>query len=266
MKTAYIIYDKARIHTNLGFADMLISAFGEHGWDAKLAYAEGFSPERDGLPDIAVMRTVDWELSKLLEDSSVVVSNNSEVGRICNDKYLTYLLLNELGIPTMPTRLIERGSYEGLDYPAVLKSLGGHGGSEVFWVADRAELEHKMSGLNHDTAIIQSPASGLGKDLRVYVLGGKIVKGIMRTSDKDFRSNYSLGGKIQAVEVPSAVAEAALKVASTLKADLCGVDFIFHKGEPVINEIEDVVGTRMLYAATDIDIVKMYVEYLVARF
>ena len=37
---------------------------------------------------------------------------------------------------------------------------------------------------------------------------------------------------------------------------------MYHNGVPVINEIEDVVGSRMLYATHDMDIVAMFVEYI----
>ena len=40
---------------------------------------------------------------------------------------------------------------------------------------------------------------------------------------------------------------------------------VFNNGKPIINEIEDAVGTRMLYANTNIDAVKEYISWIVKR-
>jgi len=45
--------------------------------------------------------------------------------------------------------------------------------------------------------------------------------------------------------------------------DMVGIDFILDdNGNLVFNEIEDVVGARMLYQCSDIDIVKEYLSYI----
>jgi glutathione synthase/RimK-type ligase-like ATP-grasp enzyme len=54
------------------------------------------------------------------------------------------------------------------------------------------------------------------------------------------------------------------RVLSSVQFGLAGIDFVFHNGEAVFNEIEDVVGARMLYQYTDIDIVDLYVEHIVS--
>lgn len=45
--------------------------------------------------------------------------------------------------------------------------------------------------------VYQKPASDLGRDLRVWLIGGKIIAAVLRKSDTDFRSNYCLGGSAQ---------------------------------------------------------------------
>ena len=41
---------------------------------------------------------------------------------------------------------------------------------------------------------------------------------------------------------------------------LAGVDLMFDRGRPVVNEVEDVVGSRMLYQTSDIDIVSLFLD------
>ena len=45
---------------------------------------------------------------------------------------------------------------------------------------------------------------------------------------------------------------------------LVGIDFVFHRGKMVFNEIEDVVGARMLYSKTDINIVSLYLDFILS--
>ena len=53
-----------------------------------------------------------------------------------------------------------------------------------------------------------------------------------------------------------------LKIASLLKFDYIGIDFVFNEGKIVFNEIEDSVGARMVYEKTDIDILRLYCDYI----
>ena len=46
---------------------------------------------------------------------------------------------------------------------------------------------------------------------------------------------------------------------------LVGVDFLFHQGQLVFNEIEDAVGTRMLYMHTQLDIASDYLDWILNR-
>ena len=55
------------------------------------------------------------------------------------------------------------------------------------------------------------------------------------------------------------------KVIRLFDFDFVGIDFIFNNGKMVFNEIEDVVGSRMVYTYTDIDIVEMYVDYILEK-
>mgnify|MGYP000090003010 CR=1 FL=1 len=41
-----------------------------------------------------------------------------------------------------------------------------------------------------------------------------------------------------------------------------GIDFLFDGGHLIFNEIEDTVGARMVYDKTDIDIIKLYCDYI----
>ena len=103
------------------------------------------------------------------------------------------------------------------------------------------------------------PNSG---DLRLFVLNKKVVGAVLRQSKNDFRSNFSLGGEVTAYQPEKVIIEIAIKVATLLDADYIGVDFIKVEDKWCINEIEDPVGARMLYKTSNIDVIKLLVDYI----
>jgi len=142
----------------------------------------------------------------------------------------------------------------------VAKPLDGHGGADVIW----AENAGALRGLSVPY-LVQQPMQ-TGWDMRVYILGNRIYRAVLRTSDTDFRSNFSLGGHASLVE-PDADAQALVsRVTAVLPIDFAGIDLLRNRaGEYVIGEIEDAVGCRMLYDLTDLDAAKDYMHYIAAQ-
>ena len=64
------------------------------------------------------------------------------------------------------------------------------------------------------------------------------------------------------VEPPDQVIRMVKRIVPELMADFIGIDFVFGDGQVYLNEIEDVVGTRMLYSLTGMDPARMYMEYI----
>lgn len=152
-------------------------------------------------------------------------------------------------------------------FPYIMKSCDGHGGTEVFWI-DNSDKLFEMKDwfqLSNKEFIIQKPCSELGKDMRIYVMGNEIISGVLRYNPDSFKSNYSLGGKAQKVDPADYQIDIVKKIVNFLKSDYIGVDFIFDNGKWVLNEIEDVVGARMLYEVTGIDIAREYCKYIVSK-
>lgn len=257
----WIIYDRCDAEKNGWFIEQISQNGRKYGIDFRLVLTEDFDENEMSdnlrLPEIAIVRSRHHEMSSLLEKKGVRCFNNSETCRIANDKWLTYLLCSENGLPVMKTALNEAVS----EYPYVIKSLDGHGGSEVFW-ADGKEAEEKARGLIRGDVITQVPCSNPGKDMRVYVLGGEIAAAVLRTSDCDFRSNFSLGGNVVSAVPTEEQRNMVRRLHELLKFDYVGVDFIYDNGSWVINEIEDAVGARMLYSVSDIDICGEFAAYV----
>ncbi len=163
------------------------------------------------------------------------------------------------GIPVMKTYTTPPAVY-----PFVAKSVDGHGGNEVFLIKDEAGLKDVLSALEGRKVIFQEFCDTPGLDKRVYIVGNKVAGCMLRRGNGDFRSNYSLGGSAEFSPLTPDEAEIVDKILTALDIGHAGIDLIYHNGRPVFNELEDVVGSRMLYRYTDIDVVKMFVEYILS--
>ena len=257
----WILYDAADLEENRFFADRLKKYADQAGFETEIVTTGNFDIYDPA--DVVISRARQCEFTFRLEDNGATVFNRSSVSRVCNDKAYTYSFVRSLGIPILPFSFPGDGMPPGP--PWVIKSRTGHGGSEVFKVDSVQEAYEMIIRIGNDKPIIQQFCKDPGRDLRVYVLGGKIIAAVMRSSDKDFRANFKLGGNAEIVEVPEDIKKMVKTIVPELMPDFVGIDFIFSDGKPYLNEIEDVVGTRMLYKLTDLDPAKMYIEYIADR-
>ena len=261
--TGWLVYSPAGYALNRWFADRLLTCAAAAGLALELKLlSESDSLSPDGLPNFAVMRTIRPDLSAQLEARGVRVFNNAETARVANDKWETFLLAQALGLPVLKTVRFTWPERPSLDYPCVIKSLDGHGGSEVFLVRNDVEMDQAVCQAGKQTFVAQPLCDEPGLDLRVYVLGGEPVAAIRRTSQTDFRSNFKLGGEAVAVALPPELRATTRLLFDRLGFDFAGIDFIRHEGGWVLNEIEDVVGTRMLYATTDLDAAHLLIRHV----
>lgn len=266
-----LIYDEAGVRRNSWFISRLTECAGASGCELKLMVIDSdFNTDSlsslDPKPDFAIVRTIAPDLSLYIESLGIPTFNNHLTSKVANDKMKTHYYATMMNVPTMATQ-----GLNGIDlripteYPKVIKSVDGHGGSEVFLVNNAAECKEILSLHPNKRFIAQNLSSEPGVDMRVYVLGGRVLAAVKRTSDSDFRSNFSLGGKAELVPLPSELYHTVKILVSSLGADFVGIDFIRHNGEWVLNEIEDVVGTRMLYSLTDIDAAQLYIDYVIPK-
>lgn len=197
-------------------------------------------------PDFVVNRTNHYEIAEGFEQKGIRVFNPSSLTRLANDKQKCYEFMAENGIEIMPI------NYTGV--PVVKKARGGKGGTEVFMLHKAEPFENGF--------VYQKPASDLGRDLRVWLIGGEIIASVLRQSETDFRSNFCLGGSASVYNLSDEERALVKKISSLVSYDYIGIDFVFNRGKIVFNEIEDTVGARMVYDKTDIDIISKYCKYI----
>lgn len=268
-----LVYDACDVQRNAWFCEQLVKECAELGICLDVETVSGGSEEafRDASDlsrsKFCVNRSRNVEVSLFFEHKGAISINNSHTVAVGNDKWATYELCRALGIPVMPTFRIdalESGS-TGFEYPLVMKTVSGHGGSEVFWAESREDLEEFALKLDPESLIAQKPVSTLGKDMRAYCIADKVIACVERTSETDFRSNFSLGGKARLCEASAEVVETVRLLHSHLDFDYVGIDFIQDGGRWVLNEIEDAAGARMLYALHASDICALFAQQIKRR-
>jgi len=217
------------------------------------------------MPDFAIVRAILPSLNKQLELLGVPCLNNYMVSRICNDKAECYRYLSGKGIPMPDTLFVANkeiaGFLESCPIGTVLKAVDGHGGSQVcLYDGNAEEILHIMG---RSDMVAQEKIGNKNSDLRVYVIGGKVLASVLRESNEGFRANFSLGGSVSLYSLEKSEQKLVQKIIELFDFDMVGIDFILDdNGNLVFNEIEDVVGARMLYQCSDIDIVKEYLSYI----
>lgn len=256
--TGWIIYSIEDYEKNKKFIEMFREGFKENGIRLETIILEQTDYKQRTLPDFAINRSRDYRVAEYLEENNVRVFNSSKVTKITNDKFANYKYLDGV----VPFMKVSRNSQD-IDFPQIIKSCRGHGGSQVYLVENHQQECQAIEELKGEEFLYQECCSDRGKDVRVYIIGNQIVAAVLRTSTESFKSNFSLGGKVELYELNHAEKEMVEKIIKKLPLDYAGIDFTFHHGKAVFNEIEDAVGARMLYSISPIDIVSEYVNYIV---
>lgn len=239
-------------------------------------------------PDFVINRTIYPLLSRQLELLGIKVYNNSVVSEICNDKARTYQFLAKTGIPMVDSCFYQNGRMKevllSVAEPTVVKAVEGHGGQQVFLATpDKLELNKScpeidtssdlgllsqayksiLQGMGNSDFVVQPLVGNKYQDLRVYVIGNEIIAAVLRTAKDGFKSNFSLGGEVRRYDLSVKERILTKTIIDQFEFGLVGIDFIKgDQGELIFNEIEDVVGSRMLYQCSDINIVELYLKYI----
>ena len=281
MKKLWLLYDDADFIINQGFARMMQERGEPLGLaveavlmsELMLGMQENGQPvcKRNGdstRPDAILSRQRDAFVSEQFERMGIPVFNNSLVCRICNDKRITYQFLQGLPMPQTvflsPTR---HDPPEGTRFPVVVKPACSHGGDRVLVVHNEHEWREAAARILPQPALQQAVVTEAGRDLRVYVLGGQIMAGVMRTARTGVVSNFKQGGHVALHQLTDAERELAQRVIDRFEQTgaplhMAGVDLLYDHGHPVLGEVEDVVGSRMLYNTSEIDIVALYLQHI----
>ena len=269
--------DKYSIDFNLVFADEIDLIVSRD--DRK---SIRFRNDIVSLPDCVLARTGSgtgyFNLSVLrqFERLNVLTLPNSQAIEASKDKLYANQILAQAGLP-IPKTLLTRFPCKAelvekqVGFPCVLKVITGSHGAGVYLCRTPKEFEdltELISSLDSKTSmIIQEYIShSEGRDLRVIVIGGRVVGAMQRTStDGSFKANISRGGEGAPHEVDDEMEMLAIQVAKALDLDIAGVDLLFHPDGYKICEANSSPGFKGFEKALGINIPEKVFAYAKMR-
>lgn len=269
MIKAWIVYGAFDAGKNKGSIEMFLEEFGKLDYEAELiifdelkfkGYVNSaeYRGQKVDLPDIVVNRTRNYEFALWLNNNVKYSFNSPKLVLLGNDKVRAYDFVKKLGFKTLD--IYERPE-DILTWPVVAKTGSGHGGNEVFLVNSESEATELFG--QYEGLFFQEYSPQGSRDMRVYVVGGEIYCAIKRSSETDFRSNYSLGGEVEETEVPQHIRDEISCIVNEIgEVGYCGIDFIGYEDKWIFGEIEDMVGARSVYSVTDYDPIAEFVKYI----
>jgi gamma-F420-2:alpha-L-glutamate ligase len=204
------------------------------------------------LPDLAICRlgaaitSRGLAIVRHLELHGVPVINPSPAIVAARDKFRTLQILAAHGLP-VPRTLQLAPPYRVelvaalLGFPVVVKTRSGSRGTGVNLARTEAELGDLLDFLEANRA--SSPLlfqaflkESAGRDLRVFVVGGRVLACMERASAGGFRSNVSRGGAGRPHAITADIEALALATAGHLGLDVTGLDLLFGPNGFVVNE------------------------------
>lgn len=194
------------------------------------------------------------------------------------NKILTLQTLTENNIPIPKTYIIRSGEHledavkDIGTYPIILKTVNGLGGIGVSLIESPRSLRSIVEMLTENEyalplIIQQYIKEARGKDIRVFVVGKKIVAAMERIATKrgEFRSNFHLGGKVRVATLSKKEIDVALRATAACGLDYAGVDIIRTNEGPKILEVNANPGLDGITQATHIDVAGAIIEYAVKK-
>ena len=231
------------------------------------------------LPDFVIPRTGSGTtyfikaIIRHLERLGVILINGSDSIDNVKDKLYTQQVLGESNLPVPKTLLVKHPINvdwveKNIGFPVIIKTLSGSFGAGVFLAENKKQLEQlvKMAEItkkSYNIIVQEFVKDSWGKDLRVFVLNGKVIGCMMRqATDEDFRANISRGGEGIPYQITEEIEWLGGESARLLGLDIAGVDLLFDNGGYKICEVNSSPGFEGMDKYTHTNIAEEIVNYI----
>jgi ribosomal protein S6--L-glutamate ligase len=203
-----------------------------------------------------------------MEVAGIKVINSTYPFRRCRDKYATQYMLHKAGIPipsTYTTESLARayektGEMGDVIYKPILSSMGR--GSMMFTDPDLAYNAYRLLDRLHHPLILQKFVKTPGRDIRVFVMGDKVVGAVYKyLPEGQWKSNVAQGGKMVEEEMSDEIIDLAFKATRAMGLDYAGVDLLESPEGPIVLEVNASPGWQGLKRATGREVADIIVQY-----
>lgn len=204
-----------------------------------------------------------------LEDRGIRVVNSPRAIERTVDKFWTSALLEQCGIPTPETVVCDDpeeaiSAFRSLG-DVIVKPLFGSMGLGMVRISDEEIAFRVFRTLEQIRAVyyLQRTVEHDGKDLRAFVLDGRVIGAIERCSS-EWRTNLARGGTARRISLSDELAALAVRAAASVGAEYAGVDLLpARDGTTYVLEVNGIPGWRGLQESTGIDVAGRLVDHLV---
>jgi len=195
------------------------------------------------LPDVVIPRmgsdTTYYALAVLrqLEQLGVYVCNTASAIEQVKDKLHIHQSLAHSMLPTPKTMLakfpIETSVVRReIGFPLVIKNITGTHGCGIYLCESEESFVDVMEFIysnspNANIILQEFMKTSRGKDLRVFVLGGRVIGCMLRSAASGFKANFSKGGLVAPFDLTPEIEWLATETAKLLNLDIAGVDLLF---------------------------------------
>jgi RimK family alpha-L-glutamate ligase len=210
------------------------------------------------------------------EQAGVIVINSSTAIETAKNKMLTSQVLSRSGIAIPNTMMVrfpvdDKLIEKNIGYPCIIKVVTGSYGAGVYLCEKKRDykkiIEFVESLGNKKTLLVQEYLGERpGEDLRVLVIGGKVIGAMKRTAPEgDFRANITGGGTGQGFEVTPEIDYIARETARALGLTIGGIDLLFDSRGFRVCEANSNPGFSGFEKYCGVDVADLITEYIKYR-
>jgi len=203
-------------------------------------------------------------LTRQFEALKVYCLNSSTAITQSRDKLFSLQLLLNHGIE-IPTTGFANSPLDTDDLikmvggpPLIVKLLEGTQGKGVVIAETKKAAEsviNAFKSLNANILVQEFIKEANGKDIRCFVIDGKVVAAIQREAlPGEFRANIHLGGTASIIKPTAEEKRIAIKAAKAMDLKVAGVDIIRSSKGPLLLEVNSSPGLEGIEGATNKDI------------
>ncbi len=155
-----------------------------------------------------------------------------------------------------------------LGKPFVAKGLESSEGNEVFLIRSQEELKDLINQFdeNKEWLFQEFISSSFGRDLRLFVIRGKVIASMTRRAVEGFRANVSLGATVEKYEITQEMEKIAQDIYDQTHLDFLGIDLLFGDEKLYFCEINVMPGIEGIERATGVNVAKKIIETIEGDF
>jgi len=300
MKIHVLIYGREGKLSDVSKIDLglLEESAKKQGHELEVIYSYDCQMKFNGKPGVLIKNKIPKDIKTLLVKANFLVEIDSRSALIkqfqlagidvinkhfsvlkAKNKVRTMQVLSYFKVPIPKTYTVTNAEYldeavRGVGkFPLILKTATGSHGAGVSIIESRRALKSIIEMLSTaggpDPVIIlqEYVKESKGKDIRVFIVGGKIVAAMERIATKrgEFRSNFHLGGKVKIVDLSLQEKKIAKLAVKAVGLDMAGVDILRTNDGPEVLEVNANPGLEGITEATGLDVAGQVIKYVVKR-